>query len=96
MVVTTAAAICDVATLTIGANDGSTRATAAGVATALPAVLDAAAPQIPVPPTPLSASILNNPPKKVVIMPKRIPGRPASIIVFKFKPAPRANAKKRN
>ena len=46
MVVTTAAAICDVATLTIGANDGSTRATAAGVATALPAVLDAAAPHL--------------------------------------------------
>ena len=40
IVVTTAAAIWDVATFTIGASDGSISAIAAGVATALPAVLE--------------------------------------------------------
>ena len=64
IVVTTAAAIWEVAAGTSAAIEGSTRAMAAGVATALPAVLEAAAPAIPVPPTARSARILKRKPHK--------------------------------
>ena len=67
---------------------------ASGVATAFPAVLDAAAPAIPLPPTRRSARMLKKPPTKVVSTPSRMPARPPCSSISRLIPAPSANAKK--
>ena len=74
--------------------EGSARARACGVATAFPAVLEAAAPAMPLPPAALSDNILKIPPTKVVNTPSKIPGSPALNNDPSSMPAPRANAKK--
>ncbi|KAJ94655.1 hypothetical protein DF41_08705 [Raoultella planticola] len=89
----TEAAMSGAAAAATDASEGSAWAIASGVATALPAVLDAAAPAIPLPPTSRSARILKNPPIKVVRMPRRMPASPPWSNISRLIPAPRAKAK---
>ena len=71
--------------------DASTAESAAGVAIALAAVLEIAAPATPFPPDNLSAAIAATPPISVVITPSKIPGKPPSRICPKFIFAPKQN-----
>ena len=93
-VVMTAAATCGVAIAAVAVNEGSTMATAAGVATALPAVLAFAAPATPVPPVTLSAKMVKKPQTTTVIKPSNIPEKPARYIVSRLIPQPNPKAKK--
>ncbi|MNP58972.1 hypothetical protein D3C76_1539340 [compost metagenome] len=92
-VVITEAAINGAAAAATLANEGSAWAIANGVATALPAVLDAAAPAMPEPPTSRSARILKKPPTKVVNTPSRTPAIPPCSNISRLMPAPSAKAK---
>ena len=76
-VVTVEATISGVATVAKALSDGSANVNACGVATAFPAVLEAAAPAMPLPPVSLSDKTLKKPPTNVVRTPNKIPGRPA-------------------
>ena len=69
--------------------EASTADNAAGVAIALAAVLEMAAPATPFPPVKRSAAIAAAPPTKVVITPSKIPGRPPSRIWPKLMLAPK-------
>ena len=85
----TDAVICVVATASTDLKDVSTADKAVGVAIALAAVLEIAAPAIPEPPVPLSAKIAKKPPTKVVITPNKIPGKPPCTICTKLILAPK-------
>ncbi len=76
-VVIVEAATCGVAIAATAAIEGSSIATAAGVATAFPEVLEQAAPATPVPPVALSETMLKKPPIPTVKSPKKMPGSPA-------------------
>ena len=65
-----------VAVASTALKEASTADKAAGVAMALAAVLEIAAPAIPDPPVALSAKIAKKPPTKVVMIPSIIPGKP--------------------
>ena len=73
----TDAATCTVAAGAIGANEGSASATACGTAAELPAVLDAAAPAMPEPPSSRSTAMHTMPVTITTVRPRRMPGRPA-------------------
>ena len=68
----------------MGAYDGSAKATACGTAAELPAVLEAAAPAIPVPPSNLSAVMHTKPVTVTTVKPRTIPGIPAVATDFRL------------
>jgi len=72
----TDAAICAAAVGAMAAYFASTSAKAEGLATALAAVLEIAAPATPLPPVALSASMVTKPTTNEVIKPNKIPEMP--------------------
>src|SRR5262245_49314579 len=74
----TEAATWTVAAPATGAYDVSAKATACGTAAELPAVLEAAAPAIPVPPSSLSATIHTKPVTVTTVSPRTIHARNAA------------------
>ena len=88
----TEAATCTVAAPATEAYDVSARATACGTAAELPAVLEAAAPAIPVPPNSLSATMHTKPVTVTTVTPRTIPGIPAVATDFRFIVCPRVKA----
>src|SRR5215471_11180376 len=92
-----AVTITDAATWTVaaaatGAYDVSASATACGTAAELPAVLEAAAPAIPVPPNNLSARIHTHPVTTRTVTPMITPGIPAVSTAVRLMVCPRVNA----
>src|SRR5262245_39293812 len=88
----TDAVTCTVAAGAIAANDGSASATACGTAAELPAVLDAAAPAMPEPPSSLSIAMHTTPVTMTTVRPSATPGRPAVTTDFKLIVCPSVNA----
>src|SRR5260370_9863969 len=71
---------------------GSAIATACGVPAAFPAVLDAAAPATPEPPSKRSAVMQTIPVMTTTATPRRIPGRPAVVTDLRLIPPPNLKA----
>src|SRR5262249_34857937 len=81
-----------VAAAAIGAYEVSASATACGTAAELPAVLEAAAPAIPLPPNSLSARMQTDPVTITTATPKTTPEIPAVATDFKLIVWPKVNA----
>src|SRR6267143_476667 len=88
----TEAATWTVAGPATGTYDGSARATACGTAAEFPAVLDAAAPAIPEPPSSLSVTMHTKPVTATTVTPRTIPGIPAVATDFMLIVWPRVKA----
>ena len=67
-------------------------ATACGTAAEFPAVLEAAAPAIPLPPSSLSARMQTKPVTATTVMPRMTPGAPAVTTAFRLMVWPSVNA----
>src|SRR6267142_4270825 len=88
----TEAATWTVAGPATGTYDGSARATACGTAAEFPAVLEAAAPAIPEPPSSLSVTMHTKPVTATTVTPRTIPGIPAVATDFMLIVWPRVKA----
>src|SRR5262247_1856508 len=80
----TDAVTCTVAAAATGAKEVSASATACGTAAEFPAVLDAAAPAIPEPPSNRSIAMHTAPVTISTVTPRATPGRPAVTTDFRL------------